>query len=99
MKTVKLLLVALLVISILSACGSDKVINGKKYETIGLVNILVNDSSIIQPKNPNIQYEIIWGNVIWGAILFGTVIGPIYFFGFSMFEPVGQKLVEPKERN
>jgi len=36
----------------------------------------------------------IWGNIIWGVILFVTVIAPIYFFGFSMFEPIGEMKAE-----
>lgn len=42
-------------------------------------------------KNKNIEYEVVWGNVIWGALLFETIIAPIYFFGFDLFEPVGKK--------
>jgi len=41
---------------ILSACGSDMVIKGKEWKTIGLVNILVNDSSIMEQKNPDVGY-------------------------------------------
>ena len=65
-------------------CGSQKTIDGVTYDTYGLL-----DSD--DKKNPNIQYEIVWGNVIWGAILFETIVAPIYFFGFSCFEPVGKK--------
>lgn len=69
----------------LAGCGNTKVINGIKYDTYGLINT---DAK----KNPNIEYEIIWGNMIWGCILAETVIAPVYFFGFSLFEPVGPKL-------
>lgn len=68
----------------LSGCGNNKTINGVEYGRYGLLN--ADDK-----KNPDIQYEIIWGNVIWGAILFETIIAPIYFFGFDLFEPVGPK--------
>ena len=69
---------------VLSGCGDNKVINGVEYGRYGLLN--ADDK-----KNPDIQYEIVWGNVVWGAILFETVIGPIYFFGFDLFEPVGSQ--------
>lgn len=68
-----------------AACGSSKVIDGIEYETYGLIN---QDDE----KAPNIKYKPIWGNIIWGAILVETVIIPIYFFGFSLFEPVGKKI-------
>lgn len=70
-----------------AACGEDKVINGKKYETCGLVTMVTDDDC----KDPHIKYKPSWGNIIWGAILIETVVAPIYFFGFSMFNPVGQK--------
>lgn len=81
MKTVAIILIAIM---FLMGCGSDKVINGVEYETYGLLN----QDDV---KSPNIKYKPIWGNIIWGSLLFGTIIAPIYFFGFSMFEPVGIK--------
>jgi len=69
----------------LFGCGNTKVINGVEYDTYGLINA-------DKKKNPEIEYEVIWGNVIWGAVLVETIIAPIYFFGFSLFEPVGPKL-------
>jgi len=62
-------------------CGSDKVINGKLYETYGLIN---RDNV----KSSNVKYKVIVGNVIWGILLCETIIAPIYFFGFSIQEPV-----------
>jgi len=68
-------------------CGDTKIIDGIEYDTYGLIN----DD---EKKNPNIQYEVIWGNVVWGAILVETIVAPIYFFGFSLWEPVGKKTGE-----
>ena len=83
-------MMAVMVFSLTFAgCGQDKVVNGRMCETIGVINILVNDKSVMEQKRPDVQYRVIWGNVIWGAVLFTTVIAPIYFYGFSMFEPVG----------
>lgn len=66
-------------------CGSTKNIEGVTYDTQGLI------STALGNANPKIEYKPIWGNIIWGAILFTTVIAPVYFYGFSMFEPVGIK--------
>jgi len=89
-KLISLLCAGVLVVMI--GCGSDKVVNGKECKTIGLVNILANDSSIMETKRQDVQYRVIWGNIIWGGVLIGTVIAPVYFWGFSMFEPVGPKV-------
>lgn len=62
-----------------------KLLGGVEYDTYGLLN---QDDK----KNPDIHYEVIWGNVIWGFVLAETIIAPIYFFGFSLFEPVGPKM-------
>lgn len=73
---------------LLMSCGQNKIINGKNIETTGLIGIALNDPSVASIKEPGVKYHIIWGNVIWGVILFETIVAPIYFFGFSMFEPV-----------
>ena len=85
----KILLALIIVVSLLLVgCGQSKVINGVERKSIGMI-------SKIAPVNMNngysddVQYEVCWGNVIWGVLLFKTIIAPIYFFGFSMFNPVG----------
>jgi len=83
MKKVICLLV--LVSFFLMACGTDMVIDGKKHETIGIISLA------LDKKVPGVKYEVIWGNVILGVLLIETIIAPIYFFGFSMFEPVGKE--------
>ena len=89
----KRLIAALCIVCIFTittiGCGDNMVIKGKEIETVGLVNMALNDASLLAIKDPQVKYQVIWGNVIWGALLFGTVIAPIYFYGFSMFEPVG----------
>ncbi|MCK5616811.1 hypothetical protein KAR91_83895 [Candidatus Pacearchaeota archaeon] len=65
-------------------CGNTKIVNGIEYDTYGLM-----DKD--EKKNEKIQYEIIWGNVVWGVALCQTLIAPVYFFGFSLWEPVGVK--------
>jgi len=77
-------IVLLLVLSVLWGCADDLVVDGKRYETYGLFN---KD----EVRNLDMEYELVWGNIIWGALLFETALAPIYFFGFSMWEPVGFK--------
>ena len=84
MKRVLAMVCILLVLVCSFACGSDKVIDGKKYTTYGLVN---RDEA----RDPNIEYSLILGNCVWGIILCETVVAPVYFFGFSVYEPVGKK--------
>lgn len=68
----------------ISGCGDNKHIHGKEYGTYGLIN---KDDM----KNPDVEYRLIVGNIFWGCLLVETVIAPIYFFGFSIYEPVGPK--------
>ena len=65
-------------------CGNNKEIKSKTYGTYGLLN----ESDM---KNPNVEYRLIIGNIIWSCILVETIIAPIYFIGFSLYEPVGIK--------
>jgi hypothetical protein len=74
-------LIIILILSTITACGDSKVIDGKQYETYGLIN---RD----EVRNPKIEYQLITGNVVWGIILFETVVAPVYFFGFSIYEPI-----------
>lgn len=77
-----IILVVLFIIFSQSGCASRKIINGIEYDTYGLF-----DKG--EKKNPDIHYKLVWGNVIWGALLVETIVAPIYFFGFSIWEPVG----------
>ena len=69
---------------LMTGCGSPKVINLKYYKTCGLLN---SDSC----KDPNIIYEPSWGNIFWSVMLIETIVAPIYFFGYSMFNPISHK--------
>jgi hypothetical protein len=62
------------------ACGDAKVINGKQVETYGLFNKEEN-------REKCIEYEFITGNAVLGVIFFETIVAPIYFYGFSLYEP------------
>lgn len=78
----KLALAAVLAVS-LSGCGDPAVIDGKYISTYGIAGDPV----------PCIKYRVVVGNVIWGIVLSETVIAPIYFAGWSLYEPIGK--IEP----
>lgn len=74
----------MLCLILLSACSDNKRIDGYLYETYGLFN---KD----EIRNKDIEYSLVVGNVVWGVLLFETIIGPIYFFGFDLYEPVQKR--------
>lgn len=39
-------------------------------------------------KCEDIQYEMCFGNIFWSVVLIETVAAPIYFIGWSLYEPV-----------
>ena len=80
----KRIIAAVLIATMLSACGSPITHQGKHYPTYGLFN---ENSS----KSANMCYEISVGNVVWSIILVETIVFPIYFIGFSLFNPIGPK--------
>jgi len=69
---------------VMIGCGSSKTIDGVTYDTYGILNI--------NKKADNIKYETITGNVIWSVLLFETIVAPVYFLGFSLYEPIEKKL-------
>lgn len=71
-------------VAMLSACGRPIEYNGREYPTHGVFN---EDSS----KSEDMCYKISVGNVVWSVILIETIIMPIYFVGFSLWNPVGPK--------
>ncbi len=88
----KILAILLILATLLIGCADAKVSSTGEYcSTYGFMN----ES---QKKCDSMYYELSTGNVIWGVILFETVFAPIYFFGFSIYEPVANK-VNPKRKN
>jgi len=83
MKRIIALSLAVLMFAV--SCGRPLVLDGKEYETIGVIEMMMDEN------DPKIQYEPSWGNIIWGVVLIETVIAPIYFFGFSCMNPVAEK--------
>ena len=88
-KITAIMMVLVFMVMIMVGCGDNKTINGKTYGTYGLFN--KEDG-----RNEDIQYEIIYGNIAWSVILSGTIVAPIYFLGFSMYEPIGVRVDKTK---
>jgi hypothetical protein len=84
MKRTLLLVAALATTLMLSACGNDKTINGKNYDTYGVFN---EESQ----KDPAILYEVSAGSVIWAIILCETIVFPVYIVGWDLWQPVRAK--------
>jgi hypothetical protein len=73
-----------MVLVFMVGCSSSKVIDGKKYKPYGLIN---EDDR----KDPDIEYDLVFGNLVWTVLLCETIVAPIYFIGFDLFEPIGKK--------
>jgi len=85
------LIVAIMTLSF-TGCADKKTIDGVTYDTYGLLD---SDSK----QNPNIEYELQWGNIVWSIVLAQLLFIPtIYFLGFSLWEPVGPKITNPAMR-
>lgn len=79
----KRLAILLLIVSLFStACSDSKVIDGVQYETYGLFN----EDEV---KSPKVRYKLVVGNLVWSVLLGETIVAPIYFVGWDLFEPVG----------
>jgi major membrane immunogen (membrane-anchored lipoprotein) len=80
-----LLVLAVVSCLALTACGADdKTIDGITYGTYGVVNQT-------EMRNPNIQYEMSGWSIFWSIIFSETVVVPIYFIGWDLYEPVNKK--------
>ena len=81
----KSLLAILIAISlVLSGCGQSLTTSTKTYPTYGFFNKSTD-------KSKDVCYKISVGNVVWSIILVETIIAPIYFIGFDLFNPVRMK--------
>ena len=78
----KLFIILIAVCFLVAGCGSNFVANGVEYETYGLLNKE-------EVRKEGVRYKLIVGNVVWGIVLCETIIAPVYFFGFSLYEPTG----------
>ena len=81
-RMISIILIVIFLFTVVG-CGSNKVMNGVEYETYGLFN---KDDV----RKEGVRYQLIMGNVVWGIVLCETIVAPVYFFGFSLYEPVGK---------
>ena len=80
-----LIALALATSVLLAGCGAEnKTIGGVEYGTYGLFNKE-------EMHNKNIQYEISGWSIFWSVIFCETIIAPIYFVGFDLYQPIGVK--------
>lgn len=80
----KIIIVGLLA-SLLTGCGQPLAVNNKVYPTYGFFN---EDTS----KSKDMCYEVSVGNVVWSIIGIENIIMPVYFIGFSLFNPISKKV-------
>lgn len=80
----KKLIAAALIAAMLTGCGQPINHAGKHYPTYGLFN---QDTS----KSEKMCYEVSIGNVVWSILLIETIVAPVYFVGWSLWNPVGPK--------
>jgi hypothetical protein len=80
----KLLIILIAASFALSGCSDSKRIDGKIYEPYGLFNKE-------EIRDPSIHYELVTGNLVWGVLLCSTIIAPVYFFGFDLYEPISKR--------
>ncbi len=78
------LIAAMLLVATLAGCGHPLVAmtpqGWKEYPTVGLFNE--------EKRSNDVCYELSMGNVIWSIILIETIVFPVYFVGWSIFNPI-----------
>lgn len=86
----KLIALTLAASIVLAGCGNPRDLpTGPKnemnhYPTYGLFNAHTE-------KSDKVCYELSVGNVVWSILLLYTVVAPVYFVGWSLFNPVAAK--------
>lgn len=72
----------------LAGCGRPLTIqkDGKSvtYPTYGILN---EGSS----RSRNVCYQVSVGNIVWSIILIESIVFPVYFIGFSLYNPTRLK--------
>jgi hypothetical protein len=86
-KTVASVVIAALM---LAGCGHPLDVtqpdgSTKTYPTYGFIN---QNSQ----KSEKMCYEASFGNIVWSVFTIETVILPVYFIGWSIFNPIGEKV-------
>ena len=96
-KVISLMLIGALMLSFTACSDSRQVlvahtndqnitkITNYTYEPYGWANYN-------SKKNPNIEYEIVVGNVAWSLICSASLVIPVILTGWYLYEPVGPKI-------
>ena len=76
-------------VAMLSACGRPATLQpigkpAREYPTVGIF-------SSASARSDHICYEVSIGNIIWSILLIETVVMPVYFVGWSLYNPVSVK--------
>jgi hypothetical protein len=83
-------LIATLLIStmLLTSCGHPLVtkVGDNPVKVYGTVGVFTWDK-----RSRNVCYELSVGNIIWSILLIETIVMPVYFVGFSLWNPVRLK--------
>jgi len=87
----KKLLLAICLVLVLASCADEKTIDGITYRPYGLLNQET-------CKNDSIQYEISGWAVFSGILFCEFIAPPVYTFGFNLWEPIGKKSEEIKNK-
>ena len=81
MKKIIAILSIIFLLMVFSGCGFDRNFGNKYCTTYGVFNK--------EMKCKGVKYKVIYGNIFWAVIFSETLIIPFYFFGFSLYEPIG----------
>lgn len=88
-----ILIIGVLTVLMTSSCADSKdfIINGKTVivEPYGWA-----DSQTV--KNDSVIYEASTGNIVWSVLLCQTIVAPVIFTGWYLYEPVALKNTEVK---
>ena len=91
-----ILLAILMMLGCREGCADSKEIKVQTIKDSVVVDTVVNfepcgifDKDDIQ--NEKIKYEVCWGNVVLSCIFCETIIIPIQYVGYYLWEPVGIK--------
>ena len=93
MMKVTAMVVCLGMMAIFLGCGTSRTVCIKKqaipepechrYKQVGLFDP--------ENENPDVEYEVIVGNVVWSVLLFPTIAVPLILLGWYLWEPVGER--------
>lgn len=83
----------------MAACGSDRNLTvpkkdgsgkiEKTFKQYGVIDMMLTAGKENAIPDPRVEYKPIIGNIVWAVILSETIIAPVIFCGWYLFEPVG----------